>query len=306
MSNLSGRAIWPYLTLMRPANLITAIADVSTGFAIGYMLSAEGVIWQGLAAHSGAYFLLWLSTIGLYGGGVVLNDVFDLELDKVERPERAIPSGAVSKRQATILGGSLMLIGILSAFGVGIVSGLLAIGICLAAILYDFKSKHHVFWGPLNMSICRGANLLLGVSVFASFLPNALWLVAFPILYIGSITLISQGEVAGGNKSHLKLALLGYACVFLSFFLLKLVYSFDVIQAIPFLALLGFLVFPPLVKASKSLAPGDIQQAVKSGVIALIVLNASLAAGFSGILYGLVILALLPVSIVLGKLFSVT
>ncbi|MEM0982243.1 MAG: polyprenyltransferase, partial [Cyanobacteria bacterium P01_H01_bin.58] len=45
---------------------------------------------------------------------------------------------------------------------------------------------------------------------------------------------------------------------------------------------------------------------VKSGVLSLIVLDAAIAAGFAGWPYGLAVLALLPLSIVLARMFAVT
>ena len=72
------------LRLTRPANIVTAIADILAGVAIsGFLRDGHDytpVLW------------LVLSTVGLYGGGVVFNDVFDAKLDAVERPERPIPS----------------------------------------------------------------------------------------------------------------------------------------------------------------------------------------------------------------------
>ena len=74
------------LSLTRPANLVTAIADVLAGMAIaGYFR-----VYDPAPAPVG---WLALATVGLYGGGVVFNDVFDAELDAVERPERPIGHG---------------------------------------------------------------------------------------------------------------------------------------------------------------------------------------------------------------------
>lgn len=291
---------------MRPANLITAIADIAAGFGVGYILQEGTSLWGGFEAHIGDFLLLCLATVGLYGGGVVFNDVFDLALDTVERPERPLPSGKLSKKQAILLGGGLFLIGISAAFGVSMISGAIAVIIALLALLYDAKSKHHVFFGPVNMAFCRGGNLLLGVSVFTAVLPTAALLMLFPLLFIGSITLISQGEVAGGNKKHLRFAIVGYILVIGLLVSLKFIYPFNLIRALPFMGLFGVMVFPPLLKAHTSLEAGDIRAAVKAGVISLILLNASLAAGFAGPMYGVMILALLPVSMLLGKFFSVT
>ncbi len=84
---------------MRPANIITAIADVMAGIAVSGYLANENFSQNYLSP----IFLLIISTIGLYGGGVVFNDVFDAELDKIERPERPIPKGIISINEASFL-----------------------------------------------------------------------------------------------------------------------------------------------------------------------------------------------------------
>ncbi|MDP4678832.1 MAG: UbiA family prenyltransferase, partial [Cyclobacteriaceae bacterium] len=138
--------LFPYLVLMRPANIITAISDVIAGAAIcGFLILADHTAdWLKL-------MFLVLSTIGLYGGGIVFNDVCDLELDKVERPERPIPSGQVTKNQALNLALSLYTFGIALAFLCSPTSGIIAIAIAICASLYDKYGKHHGLLGPLNM-----------------------------------------------------------------------------------------------------------------------------------------------------------
>jgi 4-hydroxybenzoate polyprenyltransferase len=133
-----------FLRLIRPANIVTSVADVLAGIAIsGYFLGAG---YEFLPV-----FLLCLSTIGLYGGGIVFNDVFDAELDKMERPERAIPSGAVSIGEATVLGIILLGIGLAAAFAFSALSGMIAFLIIVFALVYNKYGKHHSFLGPLNM-----------------------------------------------------------------------------------------------------------------------------------------------------------
>jgi 4-hydroxybenzoate polyprenyltransferase len=73
-----------FLRLMRPANIVTSVADVLAGIAIsGYFLGAGQEFLP--------VFLLCLSTIGLYGGGIVFNDVFDAELDKMKDLKEQYP-----------------------------------------------------------------------------------------------------------------------------------------------------------------------------------------------------------------------
>ncbi|MEJ7912576.1 MAG: UbiA family prenyltransferase, partial [Chitinophagaceae bacterium] len=139
----------PLLRLLRPANIITAVSDILAGIAIAVFASQTGwAEWQ-----ISSTVLLVFSTIGLYGGGVVLNDVFDAELDKLERPERPIPAGLISKKTAGIAGILLLTGGVLMA---GFVHETLffsstlyiALAIALAAIFYDKWGKHLTLFGP--------------------------------------------------------------------------------------------------------------------------------------------------------------
>ncbi len=288
-----------YLRLLRPANILTAWADILLGVAIAAQVDPS-------CFDLGAIGWLLLSTSGLYGGGVVFNDVFDYELDCVERPERPLPSGAATRAGAIALGSGALLIGIGSAWAVHSVSLLIAILVALLAVVYDAYGKHHPFWGPVNMGLCRSFNLLLGISLF----PGALavwWPMGFvPLLFIGAITLISRGEVNGGDRSSVRAAVGLYASVVGITIFLGLHPYYDWRSAVPLTVLFIYMVFPSIWKAHATLSANDIRQAVRAGVTALIVLDAALAAGFSGLPYGFLILGLLPLSLTLAKFFAVT
>jgi 4-hydroxybenzoate polyprenyltransferase len=289
------------LQLTRPANIITAIADIMLGFAIsGSVLSLELITFDKLG-------WLVLATIGLYGGGVVFNDVFDVKLDAIERPERPIPSGIISKGEASILGAILLLIGIFSAFFVSPLSGYIAIAIASLALLYDAYSKHHVFFGPLNMGACRAGNLLLGISAVNIAVWDNWFVSLIPIFYIGAITLISQGEVHGGNRKSLFIGLGLYILVFGIIISLCLLPGFKLGYILPMMVLFGYSIFKPLIDAIKGNAePKAVMLAVKAGVMSVIILDATIATGFAGLFYGCIVLALLPLSRFLAKQFAVT
>ncbi|ARS34397.1 UbiA-like protein EboC [Pontibacter actiniarum] len=296
-----------YLRLMRPANIVTAIADIMLGYAAsGALLSLS--LWENGFEAANLYLLGWLvlATIGLYGGGVVFNDVFDAELDRVERPERPIPSGRASLAGASILGLVLLVGGVLAAWQVSVASAAIALAVALLALLYDWKGKHHTFLGPINMGACRGGNLLLGVSAIPAAIEDLWFIALIPIVYIAAITMVSRGEVHGGNTAALKGAVAMYALVFAGIISLALLPQFNLLYSLPFLLLFAFLIFPPLLKALPAREPKLIIKAVKAGILALIVMNASIAAGFAGWQYGLIVLLLLPVSIYIAKSFAVT
>lgn len=283
---------------MRPANIVTAVSDILAGIAIsGYFLqSAEN--------HSSVVWLI-LSTMGLYGGGVVMNDVFDAELDAVERPERPIPSGLVSRAQASILGLILLAAGIFFASLASTYSAILAIAIAIGAVVYDKWGKHHVFWGPFNMGVCRGLNLLLGLSIIPSQVAEFWFMGIVPVVYIAAITMISQDEVYGGKKSTLYAAAILYALAMAGIFYVSLSQD-QQIATIFFIALWAFMVFVPLRKAMQQPEGRMIGRAVKAGVLALILMNAAWASAFGFIYLALIIILLLPLSILLAKVFAVT
>ncbi len=149
-----------YLELVRPANVATALADVLAGYAVAG-LGNPGLGW------------LLVATACLYAGGVVLNDVFDRDIDRTERPERPIPSGRVSVAAAAALGLGLLALGVFAASLATSASGLVAAATAGCVLLYDAWGKRQGLFGPVNMGLCRGLNLLLGVSAAPAVLPDA-------------------------------------------------------------------------------------------------------------------------------------
>lgn len=289
-----------YLRLVRLANLPTAAADILAGIAIA------GVFSNGELESVVPLNILYLvfSSVFLYAGGVVLNDVFDFKLDAIERPERPIPSGLIPLRSAAFFGAILLLIGVNLAFRVHQLSGVLALALAACIVLYDGFSKKYNFLGPLNMGVCRSFNLLLGMSVLG--VVTDWWYAIIPLVYIFSITLISRGEVHGDNKKHIIWAGILYALVIFGVVTVIILETEQFIQTIPFIVLFAFLVFKPLINAYQLNSPKNIKKAVIAGVLSLIVLDATLAVGFSMWWYGVLILLLLPLSMVLSKLFAVT
>lgn len=289
---------------MRPANIVTAFADILAGYAAagGAIFISEGAL---SFTHEGLGWLL-VSTFGLYGGGVVFNDVFDAELDAEERPERPIPSGRASKWGAILAGATLLFVGVFAAFQVNRYAGFLAIAIGCGALLYDYRAKHSALWGPLFMGGCRGGNLLLGATIIPVSL-SGLWFLAFlPVAYIGAITLVSQGEVHGGDKKSGLAALGLIILVTICLFILGLLPGYRVWTASLFIMLFALMVIPPFWRAAFQPEPYLIKKAIRQGVLSLILLNAAIAAGFDGFLAGIIVALLLPLSLLLAKIFAVT
>jgi UbiA prenyltransferase family len=287
-----------YVELIRPANVATALADVLAGYAIA-----------GLANHAALPWLL-LATACLYAGGVVLNDVFDRDLDRIERPERPIPSGRVSVSGAAWLGGGLLTAGVLASAAASPTAGAVATAIAACILLYDGWGKRHDVVGPVNMGACRALNLLLGVAAVPAALGQARFVILLPWTYITAVTALSRGEVHGGRRSVAAFALLSLSAVLVALLALsasRAAESWTAVWAgIVLTGVLGWRVLPPFFAAYKSPGAATIRGAIKAGVLSLMFLDAVIGAVYAGALYSVLILVVAIVAGRLARLFPVT
>jgi 4-hydroxybenzoate polyprenyltransferase len=294
-----------YLELLRPANVVTALGDVLAGFAIAGLRHPERLPW------------LLLGSCCLYAGGVVLNDVFDREIDRLERPERPIPSGRIRAAQAAALGAGLLVLGVGAASAANTTALFVALAIAACVLLYDAWGKRHGAIGPLNMATCRALNLLLGVAAVPAALGGAWPIAAVPLLYIYAVTAISRGEVHGGSRRAAGSALMVMlaALAGLTLVIIRAETNAagrpaqegnDAVPALILVAALAWRVVPLFVAALRQPQPATIRAAVKRGVLSLVLLDAALAAAFAGPAYAAAVLATGLAAGWLARMFAVT
>ncbi|MGN9759641.1 SCO3242 family prenyltransferase [Streptomyces sp. SD31] len=139
------------------------------------------------------------SSVCLYWAGMALNDYADRELDAVERPERPIPSGAVTPAAALAVAGGLTAAGLgLAALARGRRG--LATALPLAGVVwaYDLALKPTPA-GAAAMATARALNVLAGAG--PGGLRRALPAAATIGLHTGMVTRLSRYEVGGAPRS---------------------------------------------------------------------------------------------------------
>lgn len=284
-----------YLELVRPANVATALADVIAGAAIAQARDPHAIGW------------LLVATGCLYAGGVVLNDFFDRRLDAVERPERPIPSGRVRPSSAALLGGGLLAAGVIAAHHhANGEAGTVAAIIALLVLSYDAGGKRVPVLGPLNMGACRAMNLVLGMTAT----PGAValnWPVAVvPFVYIVAITTLSRGEVHGGRRP---VAIGAFAAMTVVVGVLAAVALWGWplnLLSIALAAVLAWRVLPPYWRACRDSRPETVRRAVRTGILSLVLLDATLAAIYAEPVYAVAVLGVGLLAAALARLFAVT
>jgi len=205
-----------------------------------------------------------------------------------------------------MLGAALLGTGILSAIQANSTSGTVATVTAACVLLYDAWGKRQGLLGPLNMGMCRGFNLLLGISASPAMVGTAWPLTLLPVVYITSVTAVSRGEVHGGRRGVAAFALISLSLVVAALFGLALVRGGPSWAGVAITLALAWRVLPAFWGAYQNPAPGPIRHAIRTGVLSLVLVDAAIGAIFGGALFSVVILATGLLAASLARLFAVT
>ncbi len=173
-----------YLDLCRVSNLPTVWTNVlaATLLASGQFMPAP-------------FLLLALALSFFYVAGMSLNDVCDVEHDRIQRPSRPIPSGRVSARTATILTLALFACGFLLLAAAPYTSGLAAgVLLLLAIVAYDYRHKNNPF-SVLLMAACRFLVFVVAALALTDTVPVPVLIAGgIQFVYVISISLVARRE----------------------------------------------------------------------------------------------------------------
>jgi 4-hydroxybenzoate polyprenyltransferase len=315
-----------WLQLIRLPNVFTAVADVMMGY----------LVTHGSLQPASHFAILAAASCMLYLSGMVLNDVFDAEVDAQERPDRPIPSGRIPKRAAAACGLALLASGMLITWFTSFLlhdSRPATIGTLLAVsiVLYDYILKRTPL-APLVMGACRTLNVLLGMSLaaigglatsvasdnayFVQWNTPGTWLIALGIgTYIVGVTWFARTEARTSGRAQL----VGGTIILLT--------GMALLAALPIWSGSGYLT-PPLrvsingwyllwaalalitarrcILAISSPTPDRVQTAVRHLVQTIIVLDAAVCVGYASPLWGFAVLALLAPTLLLANWLKAT
>ncbi len=143
-----------YLKLTRPQNNLIAAISVLVGAAVsGHIESWFKVV------------LACLSAFLISAGGNSINDFFDVEIDRINRPYRPLPRHQISTSSALRFSVSLFLLGITLSLLIKPLSVLVALTACALLIIYSWLLKKRFIWGNLTVSaVCALAFLYGGLA----------------------------------------------------------------------------------------------------------------------------------------------
>ncbi|NPV50107.1 MAG: UbiA family prenyltransferase [Candidatus Methanofastidiosum sp.] len=134
--------------------------DLSFAAAIcvvaGEILALSGIpsLGQIIAGFSCGFFIS--------ASALVLNDYFDLESDRINAPNRPLPSGMVSKSEIIYLTVFTTLLGLYSAFVLGMSVLIIGIIFWIIGVLYNWKLKRTGLLGNIMVASSVAITFIIG------------------------------------------------------------------------------------------------------------------------------------------------
>jgi 4-hydroxybenzoate polyprenyltransferase len=150
-----------------------------------------------------------LAVILLYMGGMALNDVVDLEVDRRQRPGRPLPSGRISPAAARRFAIFCLLGGWAVTALLGTTALLLGSILAAAIVIYDMIHRLTAT-SVLLLGFCRGLVYLVSAAAanVAVDWSMAAWFAGALAGYVTLLSLVARGEAAEGGGGWFGLSLL--------------------------------------------------------------------------------------------------
>ena len=159
------------------AEIVRPINSLMIGFAVlvGIALANSGRI-------PGADILVpaYLTGFFISSASMVLNDIVDVEIDRVNAPQRPLPSGRLSVREAYACYAALSLAGLASSAMINLYTFLIALVSWVIATSYDLFGKRSGLLGNLMVAYSVAVPIIFGAACVRRF-SQVIWVYYFMI-----------------------------------------------------------------------------------------------------------------------------
>lgn len=175
-----------YIEILRPTNAVMASIAVLLMAVISHVYNLN-ILLGALA--------VCIAT----GAGNTINDYYDYEIDRINKPDRPIPSGRISLDNALYY--SLLLFAVASVIGfyISIPNGITVIVCSAIMIVYAYDFKKRCLIGNLTVSILTGLTFVFG-GLITNDLYVSIILAFFAFLMTLSREIIKDCEDIEGDK----------------------------------------------------------------------------------------------------------
>ena len=175
-----------------------------------------------------------LGSISLFlicAGGHAINDYFDVQIDKINKPKRVLPSGKLEPKNVLMFSMVLFLISIIISSTINLETLLLSLIICVFLIFYGKYSKMIKIVGNVIVSLIVSLILVYAIFITGKMFP-IVWIIPVAFFISMSREITKDIEDVEGDKSisksslPLKLGIRSSSIISLLFLLLASIFAY--------------------------------------------------------------------------------
>ena len=298
---ISSTTVINYLRLVRIANVFTTLSNI----ILGYFFFTN--------INNLDYFIiakLILISAMLYIGGMVLNDYFDIKIDKKERPWRPLSSNKITKKNALVIILFSFSYSLIFSFIIGLNTFTVTLVMITLIFLYN-KILKNTIYGPINMGVIRSLNIVLGASQSLLLVEDSLLTfdtrflipVFSEFFYVYAITILSKNETKEYffNFYNIFPFIIIYLIIFFVF-LFILLNIFNYLTLIPLLIFFSVISYSQITFLKKMIT---IQKSVSYLIMMIVLLDSVFITDIIGLYYGLTLsfLLIIPILFLSRKIY---
>lgn len=193
---------------IRPFTLLAPALGMVCGALVGLSADPKGVSdWspgaEGVFLRIVAGAVL-AAALNAFSNG--LNQIFDLEIDRINKPHRLLPSGRISMPEAWRLSLVFLVIALSLAVWVNFQCFFVVLGGALGTVLYSappIRTKSRGVWANLTIALVRGTLLpVAGWSTVKQVLQPEPWVLGaiLGVYFLGAVTTKDFSDVEGDRR----------------------------------------------------------------------------------------------------------
>lgn len=175
---------------------------------INFVITFLSIFIAGIICNIGELELLniiFASIAGAFVGsaGNIINDVFDIEIDKINRPERPLPSKKIDKKEAMIIFYLLNILALILSSQINLMSFVIVVVSEICIFFYSYSIKKIPLLGNFTVSFFTGLAFVFGGTAVNNFSNSIIPSVfAFLVNFIREIVKDIQ-DIEGDTKQNI-------------------------------------------------------------------------------------------------------
>jgi len=186
--------LFSIIEISRPVNVLITCAVVSVSILI---CSSSSFLTINI-------LLAILSAALVTGAGNVINDIYDIEIDRINKPNRPLPSGRISEIEAIVLFVLFSFFSLIIAYFISIPALVLVLITLVILFLYSFLIKAIPLAGNAIVALCTGLAFIFG-GVVTQNVGTAI----IPAIFAFQINLVREilkdiEDIKGDTKYNMK------------------------------------------------------------------------------------------------------